>query len=125
MGGLNTEITDATTTVVLEIAWFQMLTVLQTSSRLGLRSEASARYERGCDPYIIDTAHARFVELLRETCPELVVHAGMVDRAWPRTSRSQQIGDRSHHGGQPHSRHTHRCRCPARPARPDRFHRDR
>ena len=79
MGGLNTEITGATTTVVLEIAWFQMLTVLQSSSRLGLRSEASARYERGCDPYIINTAHARFVELLRETCPDLVVHAGMAD----------------------------------------------
>ena len=79
MGGLNTEITDSTTTVVLEIAWFQLLTVLQTSSRLGLRSEASARYERGCDPYIIDTAHARFAELLRETCPDLVIHAGMAD----------------------------------------------
>jgi phenylalanyl-tRNA synthetase beta chain len=83
MGGLNTEITDATTTVVLEIAWFQQLTVLQTSARLGLRSEASARYERGCDPYIIETAQARFVELLRETCPNLVVHAGMVDARGP------------------------------------------
>ncbi len=83
MGGLNTEITEATTTVVLEIAWFQPLTVLQTSSRLGLRSEASARYERGCDPYIIDTAQARFAELLRETCPNLVVHAGMIDARGP------------------------------------------
>ena len=53
--------------------------MLQTSARLGLRTEASARYERGCDPYVIDTAHARFAELLRETCPELVVHSGMAD----------------------------------------------
>ncbi len=68
-----------TTVVAHEIAWFTPSTVLQTSSRLGLRSEASARYERGCDPYVIDTAHARFAELLRETCPELVVHAGMAD----------------------------------------------
>ena len=79
MGGLDTEITDATTTVVLEIAWFQPLTVMQTAARLGLRSEASARYERGCDPYIIDAAIARFAELLRETCPELVVHPGTDD----------------------------------------------
>ena len=79
MGGLHTEITGATTTVVLETAWFHYLSVLQTSARLGLRSEASARYERGCDPYVIDAAQARFVELLRETCPELVVHAGGVD----------------------------------------------
>jgi phenylalanyl-tRNA synthetase beta chain len=79
MGGLDSEITDDTTTVVLEIAWFTPLTILQTSSRLQLRSEASARYERGCDPYVIDTAIARFAELLTETCPDLVVHAGAVD----------------------------------------------
>lgn len=79
MGGLDTEITDATTTVALEVAWFQPLGVMQTASRLGLRSEASARYERGCDPYVIDTAIARFAELLSETCPELVVHAGSHD----------------------------------------------
>ena len=79
MGGLHTEITDATVTVALEIAWFDELSVLQTAQRLGLRSEASARYERGCDPYVIDTARARFAELLRETCPELVLHDGVVD----------------------------------------------
>jgi len=79
MGGQHTEITEATTTVVLEIAWFDELTVLQTSSRLGLRSEASARYERGCDPYVIDTARLRFVELLAETCPSLVLHDGVID----------------------------------------------
>ncbi len=79
MGGLDTEITDATTTVVLEIAWFDPLGVMQTAGRLGLRSEASARYERGCDPYVIETASARFAELLRETCPDLVVHAGFDD----------------------------------------------
>ena len=42
MGGLDTEITDATTTVVLEIAWFTSIGVMQTAARLGLRSEASA-----------------------------------------------------------------------------------
>ena len=49
------------------------------SIRTGLRSDASARWERGVDPYGIDTAIARFVELLGETCPGLVVHAGAVD----------------------------------------------
>lgn len=83
MGGLDSEISDTTTVVAHEIAWFTPLTVLQTSSRLGLRTEASARYERGCDPYVIDTAHARFAELLRETCPNLVVHAGKADERGP------------------------------------------
>ncbi|MAT03781.1 MAG: phenylalanine--tRNA ligase subunit beta [Acidimicrobiaceae bacterium] len=83
MGGLDSEISDATTVVAHEIAWFTPLTVLQTSSRLGLRTEASARYERGCDPYIIDTAHARFAELLGQSCPNLVVHAGEADERGP------------------------------------------
>jgi phenylalanyl-tRNA synthetase beta chain len=79
MGGLHSEITAATTIVALEIAWFDELSVLQTAQRLGLRSEASARYGRGCDPYVIDTARLRFVELLRETCPELVLHDAVAD----------------------------------------------
>ncbi len=83
MGGLDTEITDATTNVVLETAWFDPMTILRTAPRLGLRSESSARYERGCDPYIIDTAIARFAELLGETCPDLVVHDGTVNQTGP------------------------------------------
>ncbi len=94
MGGLDTEISAGTTVVAHEIAWFTPLTVLQTSARLGLRSEASARYERGCDPYVIETAHARFAELLRETCPDLVVHAGMADArgsSMPERDRSTTV----------------------------------
>ena len=83
MGGRDTEITDDTSTVALEAAWFRALPVMQTASRLGLRSEASARYERGVDPYITHTAVARFVELLRETCPDLVVHPSTVDATGP------------------------------------------
>ena len=79
MGGADSEITDATTVVALEMAWFDPIAVAATAARLGLRSEASSRFERGVDPYGIDRAVARFVELLRETCPDLVVHAGLVD----------------------------------------------
>jgi phenylalanyl-tRNA synthetase beta chain len=123
MGGLDTEITDSTTTVVLEVAWFQQLTVLQTSSRLGLRSEASARYERGCDPYVIDTAIARFAELLGETCPDLVVHAGARRRPWAGLPPEEAIGHRPHHRGQPDPRHRRSPPTTCRPARPDRVHR--
>ena len=61
------------------MAWFVPVGVARSATRHGLRSEASARFERGVDPYGIDTAIARFVELLGETCPELVVHAGAQD----------------------------------------------
>jgi phenylalanyl-tRNA synthetase beta chain len=79
MGGLDTEISEATTTVALEMAWFSLVGIGQTVSRTNLRSEASARFERGVDPYGMPLAIARFVELLSETCPDLVVHAGAVD----------------------------------------------
>lgn len=79
MGGLDTEISDATTTIALEMAWFSPIGVGQTVTRTNLRSEASVRFERGVDPYGMPQAIARFVELLAETCPSLVVHAGAVD----------------------------------------------
>jgi phenylalanyl-tRNA synthetase beta chain len=79
MGGADTEISDATTAVALEVAWFSPVGIGQSVARLGLRSEASARNERGVDAWQIDTSVARFVELLAETCPDLAVQAGAVD----------------------------------------------
>ncbi len=79
MGGADTEIAGSTTTVALEMAWFAPVPISRSVARLGMRSEASTRYERGVDPYVTDTAIARFVELLAETCPALAVAAGAVD----------------------------------------------
>jgi len=79
MGGQNTEISHRTSAIALETAWFEPMGILRTVARLGLRSEASARFERGVDPFGIDRSIARFAELLRLTCPDLVVHDGMVD----------------------------------------------
>jgi phenylalanyl-tRNA synthetase beta chain len=79
MGGQNTEISDDTTVIALETAWFEPLGIMKSVQRTGLRSEASARFERGMDPYGIDASVSRFIELLRLTCPELVVHEGAVD----------------------------------------------
>ena len=79
MGGASSEIHDGTTTVALEMAWFEPGGVARTAARLGLRSEASARFERGVDPYVIDAAIGRFVELLRETSPTVQVAPGAVD----------------------------------------------
>ncbi|HZN14993.1 MAG TPA: phenylalanine--tRNA ligase subunit beta [Acidimicrobiales bacterium] len=66
MGGASSEISDGTTTVLLEAAWFSPIAVAFTSKRLGLRSEASARFERGVDYGGVDRAVARFVELATE-----------------------------------------------------------
>ena len=68
-----------TTTIALEIAWFEPIGIAKSATRLGLRSEASFRFDRGVDPQGMPLAIAKFAELLRLTCPELVVHDGMVD----------------------------------------------
>ncbi|MGH9153446.1 MAG: phenylalanine--tRNA ligase subunit beta, partial [Acidimicrobiales bacterium] len=64
MGGASSEITPATTRVLLEAAYFDPMAIARTSQRLNLRSEASARFERGCDPLGIPRAAARFCQLL-------------------------------------------------------------
>jgi phenylalanyl-tRNA synthetase beta chain len=77
MGGADTEISDATTDVVVEMAWFERMPIAKSGRRLGLRSEASARFERGVDPYGCDLAQDRFVELLGGAVTE--VTDGLVD----------------------------------------------
>ena len=67
MGGLSTEIDTSTRTVLLEIAWWDPLSIAATAKRLGLRSEASTRFERGCDPEIAEIAARRFAQLLAQT----------------------------------------------------------
>lgn len=79
MGGLESQVTEATTSIAVEIAFFEPDAVRATSTRHALRTEASLRFERGVDPYGADFAFARFAELLRTTCPGLVVHAGVTD----------------------------------------------
>src|SRR5262249_27391851 len=64
MGGLDTEVTDGTTRVLLEAASFKPLLVRRTARRLGLHSEASHRFERGVDPELAPLASARAARLL-------------------------------------------------------------
>ncbi len=64
MGGASSEIGASTSEVLLEAAWWRPIAIARTSKRLGLRTEASARFERGTDPEAIDRAVARFCELL-------------------------------------------------------------
>lgn len=63
MGGASTEISADTRSVLLEAAWWDPMTIARTARRLGLRSEASARFERGADPEITPMALDRFAEL--------------------------------------------------------------
>jgi phenylalanyl-tRNA synthetase beta chain len=74
MGGLDSEVVESTTAIALEVAWFPADVVLQSAARHGLRSEASARFERGADAWGLESAAWRFIEILSLTCPDLEVH---------------------------------------------------
>lgn len=67
MGGASTEIGETTASVALEMAWWDPQAISTSSRRLGLRSEASARFERGTDPEVADVAMRRFAELLADS----------------------------------------------------------
>ena len=65
MGGQNSEISQATTTIALESAYFQPASIRRTSKRLGLKTEASSRFERGGDVNAPPAAVARAAALFQ------------------------------------------------------------
>jgi phenylalanyl-tRNA synthetase beta chain len=67
MGGADSEVAADTRTIVLESAYFNPLSVRRTSKALGLKTEASIRFERGADPRLPVTAMERACALLEQT----------------------------------------------------------
>lgn len=65
-GGEKSGISDDTTEVFLEIAYFNPVSIRKSSKRHGLKTDASFRYERGCDPHILPYAARRAVLLLEQ-----------------------------------------------------------
>ena len=70
MGGVDSEVDDSTTTILLEAATFNMTSVRHTARALKLRSDASVRFERGLDPNLAASAAARAAALILELCPD-------------------------------------------------------
>ena len=66
MGGEESEISPATTSVLLESAWFDPLSIRRTSKAHGMHTEASHRFERGADIEMAPRAADRAAELIRE-----------------------------------------------------------
>ncbi|MEZ5417607.1 MAG: phenylalanine--tRNA ligase subunit beta [Vicinamibacterales bacterium] len=64
MGGLDSEVTEGTTRIVFEAAWWHPRSIRATSKALGLKTEASTRFERGADPTLQAVAAARACALL-------------------------------------------------------------
>ena len=79
MGGLDSEIEDDTSALLLESATFNGVSVRKTSTRLGLRTDASMRYEKTLDPEMTVAASERFLALLTEIDPGARITSSLTD----------------------------------------------
>ena len=78
MGGENSEITDATTRVLVESAYFNPVSIRRTAKRTGIASDASHRFERGVDPEGTMFALKRAVSLMAQLCSATIA-TGIID----------------------------------------------
>jgi len=78
MGGLDTEVSEATTTILLEDAYFDPVSIRKTSRKLALPSEAAYRFERIVDIEMIDWASKRTAQLITQVAGGKVAK-GVVD----------------------------------------------
>lgn len=78
MGGSDSEIGFSTRNILIESAWFDPISVRRTSKSLGLRTEASYRFERGADPETAELASRRAAELIQQVAGGELL-AGVVD----------------------------------------------
>ncbi len=89
MGGLESEIEDHTTAVLIESAYFNPITTRRTAKRLGLNTESSFRFERGVDPVGVRRALDRAAQLMVELAGGQLAE-GVID-AYPRPFEQRVI----------------------------------
>lgn len=77
MGGMDSEVTEETTTVLLESANFNSKSIRLTSKQLNLRTEASSRFEKGMDPNLCKIAAERACQLIEQIGAGKVVKGHM------------------------------------------------
>ena len=85
MGGAETEVSEKTTNIVLEAALFTQVTTRRSARAQGLRTEASARYERGVNQAAIESASAKAVQMIIELAGGEAIEQSIVD------TRSKEI----------------------------------
>ncbi|MHC1580779.1 MAG: phenylalanine--tRNA ligase subunit beta, partial [Methanopyraceae archaeon] len=89
MGGADTEISEGTTRILLESAHFDPGSIRRTARRLGLRTDASQRFEKGADPEVIVRALERTCHLLERCGPGRPL-LGAID-VYPRPWQSEAV----------------------------------
>lgn len=79
MGGENSQIVEDTSEIIIESANFEPTSVRKTSVKLGLRTDASSRFEKSLDPTLTELAIKRVISLIKEIIPEASASSPIVD----------------------------------------------
>ena len=90
MGGLDSEILPDTTSIFLESACFNAGSIRRSAQNLGLRTEASARYEKSLDPNMTDLAIKRLAYLLKKQNPDMQIASNLTD-VYPNPLKEENI----------------------------------
>lgn len=91
MGGENSGVTDATTDVVLEAAWFDPANIRKTSRKLALSSDSSTRFTRDVDPTLVAVAGTRAAQMIVELAGGTLAGTPISLGAFPRADRTIAI----------------------------------
>ena len=94
MGGAESEIGFSSRNLLIEAAWFDPISIRRTAKSLGLRTEASYRFERGADPEMAELASRRAAELIQQLAGGELL-AGVVDVYPGAVSRSARLNSRA------------------------------
>ncbi|TNE33692.1 phenylalanine--tRNA ligase subunit beta [bacterium] len=94
MGGLNSEITENTTDILIESAYFSPDSVRRTAKKLGINSDASYRFERGVDIDAVELAANRAAQLISEIAGGIIEN-GIVD-VYPKPKPEKTVALRYH-----------------------------
>jgi len=87
MGGLNSEIDESTEKIIIESANFNAVNIRRTAVKLGLRTEASNRFEKSIDPELTVLGIAGSVALIKRILPSVGVASKMVDKNYAGNKR--------------------------------------
>lgn len=79
MGGKNSSVNDKTTSIIIESANFKDSTIRKTAQKQGLRTESSIRFEKSLDPEMTETAMLRYLTILNDIFPEMIIATNIVD----------------------------------------------
>ena len=79
IGGLHSGVSENTQTIFFEAANWDAVTIRKTSTKIGIRTDSSQRFEKSLDPEMTVPAIARALELLRKTDPNLQIKGDLID----------------------------------------------